>query len=71
VNGLPEIGRFLVVAGTIVIVVGVMFLLADKIPLGRLPGDFRVGALNIQVPVTTCVLVCVVLTVLFNLFARK
>lgn len=72
-NQLPEVGRFLVIAGTVVIVLGVVFLFADKLPVGRLPGDFRLGGdrFRVYIPAATCVLVSVLLTVLVNLFARR
>jgi hypothetical protein len=66
-------GRFLIIAGTVVVVIGLLFMLSDKIPLGRLPGDFRVGSgrFRVYIPVATSVLLSVVLTVVVNFFARK
>jgi len=53
-----EVGRFLIIAGTVIVVVGVVFLLADKFPIGRLPGDLRFGndRVRIYIPVATCIL---------------
>ena len=66
-------GKFLIIAGTVIIVIGLLFMLSDKIPLGRLPGDFRVGSgrFRIYIPVATSVLLSIVLTVVVNFFARK
>ncbi|MBN1576194.1 MAG: DUF2905 family protein, partial [Chitinispirillaceae bacterium] len=36
-----EVGRFLVIAGTVILILGILFMVADKLPLGRLPGDFH------------------------------
>ncbi len=72
-GGISEVGRFLIVAGTVVVVVGLLFLVADKIPLGRLPGDFHLGTgrFRVYVPVVTCVLLSLLVTILYNLFWRR
>ena len=68
-----ETGKFLVTAGTVIIIIGVLAMLSDKIPFGRLPGDFHVGGgrFRIYIPVATMVLFSVMLTIVFNFFARK
>lgn len=69
-----EIGRLLLVLGIILVVVGVIFMFADKIPLiGRLPGDILIKRKNFSFyfPIVTCILLSVLLTVIFNLFFRK
>jgi hypothetical protein len=68
-----DTGKFLIIAGTVIVVIGMLFMLSDKIPLGRLPGDFRIGSgrFRVYIPLATSVLLSVVLTVVFNFFARK
>ena len=68
-----EVGRFLVVAGTVILVLGVIFLLSDKIPLGRLPGDIQIrsGRIKIYIPIATSILLSVILTLILNFFSRK
>jgi len=68
-----DVGRFLIIAGTVVIIVGVLFLLADKFPLGRLPGDLHFGAgrVRIYLPIATCILLSIVITLVVNFFSRK
>ena len=68
-----EIGRFLVIAGIVLAVIGVLFIMADKIPIGKLPGDFNIGKNNfrVHVPVTTCILLSIVITLIVNFFSRK
>jgi hypothetical protein len=70
---LIDSGRFLVIAGTVIVVIGMFFVLSDKIPLGRLPGDFHIGGgrFKVYIPLATSVLLSVVLTIVFNFFARK
>lgn len=72
-NSLIDIGRFLILAGTIVMVVGFVLVMADKLPIGRLPGDisFGNGRFHISIPIATCVLLSVVITVVVNLFNRR
>jgi len=68
-----ESGKFLIIAGTVIIVIGLIFMLSDKIPLGRLPGDISVGSgrFKLYIPVATSVLLSVALTIILNFFARK
>jgi hypothetical protein len=62
--------KFLIVLGLAVAAAGVAMWLG--LPLGRLPGDvvIRRGAFSFYVPLTSCVLVSVVLTVLLALLRR-
>jgi hypothetical protein len=68
-----DVGRFLIIAGAVIVVVGMIFTLADKIPLGRLPGDLHVGSgrFRIYIPIATSVLLSIVLTIIFNFFSRR
>jgi hypothetical protein len=68
-----DTGRFLILAGTVLVVLGFIFLVADKIPLGRLPGDIRIGGdkFRLYIPVATCVLLSIVITLILNFFSRK
>jgi hypothetical protein len=68
-----EVGRFLIVAGAVVIVVGMIFLISDKLPIGRLPGDlhFGSGRFRIYIPVATSILLSILITVIVNFFSRR
>ncbi|HEX2958225.1 MAG TPA: DUF2905 domain-containing protein [Chitinispirillaceae bacterium] len=68
-----EVGRFLVLAGVVILVIGVIFLLSDKIPLGRLPGDVHIGngRVKIYIPIATSILLSLILTLILNFFSRK
>jgi len=68
-----DIGRFLLVAGIILAALGCLFLIADKIPLGKLPGDINIGKNNfrIHIPVTTCILLSIIVTLIVNFFSRR
>ncbi len=68
-----DLGRFLVLFGGVLVVVGVLLTLAGKLPwLGKLPGDFyyKSDHVTFYFPLATCVLISVVLSLLFHLFRR-
>ena len=67
-------GKTLILLGAALVVLGVVFLAAPKIPfLGKLPGDIHLRGKNwsFYFPVVTCIVISVVLTLLFNFFSRK
>ncbi len=70
---MSELGRFLIIAGVVLVVVGVVLLLAPKIPwLGKLPGDltWRRGNFTFYFPLGTCLLLSLVLTLILYLLRR-
>ncbi len=67
------IGRMLVLLGLVLVGLGALLALSDKVPwLGRLPGDIYVKRDNFTFyfPLTTCILISVGLTLLLYLFRR-
>ncbi len=69
-----ELGRFLVIVGTVAVLAGAVLMLAPRIPwLGRLPGDIVIhrGPVSVYFPLATSLVVSVVLTLLLNLFWRR
>jgi len=66
--------RYLMLAGIGLFLIGGGMFLAAKfgIPLGRLPGDIRVEGQNgsFYFPVTSSILVSVILTILLNIVSR-
>jgi predicted MFS family arabinose efflux permease len=64
------LGRTLVVIG--VVIAGVGLLIMAGVPLGRLPGDMTIrrGAFTFYFPLTTSILLSVVLTLLMQWFRR-
>jgi len=70
---MSDLGRWLIVAGVILVVVGAVLLLAPKLPwLGKLPGDisFKRGNFSFYLPLGTCILISIILTLIFWLFRR-
>lgn len=70
---LHDIGRLLVGGGIVLAIVGVIFVLAGKAGLGRLPGDLSFGTddVRVYVPLATCLVISVVATIVLNLFLRR
>jgi hypothetical protein len=64
------LGKTLVVIGLLIAAAGA--LLWWGVPLGRLPGDILVkrGAFTFYVPLTTCALASIVITVVLALLKR-
>ncbi|MHB8788794.1 MAG: DUF2905 domain-containing protein [Desulfobulbaceae bacterium] len=67
-------GRSLILAGCILIVAGAILHFAPWLLnwFGKLPGDirFETGRSKIFIPVTSMVVVSIILTLLINLFKR-
>jgi hypothetical protein len=63
-------GRFLIAAGVVLVLLGL--LIQAGLPLGRLPGDIRIqrGSGTFYVPIVTCIVISVVLSLLTLLFRR-
>jgi hypothetical protein len=69
----PELGRFLLVIGIVLVVLGGLAMAGIRLPFGRLPGDIAITGDRggLYIPLGTMLLVSIVLTVLFNLFLRR
>jgi hypothetical protein len=68
-----QLARALIGFGLLLLVVGGVLLVGQRLGLGRLPGDFRLTrpGFTVYAPVATSILVSVVLTLLLNLWARR
>ncbi|MBN2057758.1 MAG: DUF2905 domain-containing protein [Candidatus Saganbacteria bacterium] len=69
-----SLGRTLLYIGVILVLIGGFFILAAKVPwFGRLPGDivYRRGGMTLVLPITTMLLVSLVLTLLLNIVWRR
>ena len=72
-TGLDSLGKMLVLVGAIALLLGIVLILAPKIPFaGRLPGDILVrrGNFTLYFPLVTMILVSVGLTIVLNLVLR-
>lgn len=70
----PEIGRFLIYAGLVLLGLGLIIVLfGSKLSwLGNLPGDIRMerGSTRVYFPIVTMIVLSIVLTIIVNLFRR-
>ena len=70
---MDAIGRSLMILGVVFVVVGFVLWASPQIPLlGKLPGDLRIErpGFRLYVPITTCVLISAVLSLLSHLLSR-
>lgn len=70
---LESMGKFLLLAGIFLAVLGVLLVFSQKIPfLGRLPGDISVGGDKVKFffPLGTSLLLSLILTILLNIVVR-
>ncbi len=75
-GGLGTLGRALLVTGVLIAAVGLLLVLAEKLPglpLGRLPGDIRIerGSFRFYFPLATSILVSLGLSLVFWLVRRR
>lgn len=74
---LSGIGRLLIGAGVLLAAVGVLLVLAPRVPglrhLGRLPGDVLIerGGTTIFIPIVTSLVLSVLLTIVMNVIFRR
>lgn len=68
-----DMGRYIVLGGALLVVLGALFMLAEKIHfIGKLPGDISVKKVNFSFyfPVTTCILASIILSAIMYLISR-
>jgi len=71
---MQPLGRSLIVLGLVIVVIGVLVSVAGKVPfIGRLPGDIVVKRdhFTFYFPLTTCILISLVLMLISRFFGRK
>ncbi len=74
VPGIDSLGKMLILFGVVLALLGGLLLLVGKIPfLGRLPGDIviRREHWSFYFPLTTSIVISILLTLLFSLFSRR
>ena len=71
---MTDLGKLLVILGTLLAVIGVVLILGGcaHLPLGKLPGDFTWRGKNsvVYFPLGTSIVLSVVLTLIFWLIGR-
>jgi hypothetical protein len=69
----PELGRFVLIIGLVLVVLGGLAVLGVRLPFGRLPGDIAITGDRggVYIPLGTMLIVSLLLTLLVNLFLRR
>lgn len=69
---MESFGKIFLTLGLVLVLLGIVFTIGEKIGLGRLPGDIfiRKGNFTFFFPVVSSIIVSVILTLLLNLFRR-
>lgn len=67
-----QIGKLLIFFGSVIVLTGLLIIMIGKSPLGRLPGDIVIKKDNFTFffPLTTCILISVLLTVILWVLSR-
>ena len=68
-----HIGRFLILAGVIIIIIGLFLTFWDKIPLlGKLPGDIYIKKKNFTFyfPIVTSIILSIIISLILYLFRK-
>jgi hypothetical protein len=65
--GPQQFGKWLVLIGALIIVVGILVMLLGRIGLFRLPGDFEFGGRNwrVYIPLASSIILSLLLTLIF------
>ena len=74
-SGPQQVGKWLIAAGLVIVVLGVLMVLLGRVGLFKLPGDLEFGTKNWRVyfPIASCVVLSLILTLilwLINHFRR-
>ncbi len=78
-EGLQGLGKTLVIVGVIIVVVGSLLMISDRVNFpffGKLPGDIHIKGKNFQVyfPIATSIVLSVLLTLILyviSYFSKK
>lgn len=64
--------RFLIIAGIVLLAIGLFWPWLSRFPFGRLPGDINIvrSGFSFHFPLTTSVLISLVISVLIWIFRR-
>ncbi|OOC10227.1 MULTISPECIES: DUF2905 domain-containing protein [Thioalkalivibrio] len=67
-----ETGKWLIIIGGAIVLIGLLWPWLGKIPWGRLPGDIVIerGDSRFYFPLTTMIIVSIVLSLILSFFRR-
>jgi len=72
-NSPAPIGKFVIISGIVLVVVGLLILYGPRIPfVGKLPGDIDIRGEHSRFffPITTCIVISLILTLILYLISK-
>ncbi len=69
---MSDTGKWLIVIGGLIVLIGLLWPWLGKIPWGRLPGDIVIERENARFyfPITTMIIISVVISIVLAIFRR-
>ncbi|WP_038051561.1 DUF2905 domain-containing protein [Thioalkalivibrio sp. ALJ1] len=69
---MTDAGKWLIIIGGLIVLIGLLWPWLGKIPWGRLPGDIVIERENARFyfPITTMIIISVVVSIVLALFRR-
>lgn len=71
---MADFGKLFIFIGLLLVVIGIVFIVGNKIPfIGKLPGDIAIerNNFNFYFPITTCIIISIILSLIFWLLGKK
>lgn len=70
---MTSVGKLLIVLGLVTAGVGILFVVGERLGLGKLPGDltWRSDKVSFHFPVASSIVISLVLTLLINLWLSR
>ena len=64
--------KAIIIIGLIIVVIGILWPLLIKLPIGKLPGDIAIkkDGFSFYLPITSMIIVSIVLSVIFWIFRK-
>ncbi|MFP4083870.1 MAG: DUF2905 domain-containing protein [Desulfonatronovibrio sp.] len=73
-NDWTGLGKSIIIAGIVLVIIGAVILFKDKLPfgIGRLPGDIFIERKNFRFyfPLGTSIVISIILTLIFSLWKK-
>lgn len=69
---MDQFGKAILSIGVILVIVGLLMMLGNKLGIGKLPGDiyFEKGNFKFFFPITTSIILSIILSLLLKIFRR-
>lgn len=70
---LDGLGKFLIIMGIVIVLIGLGLVLGGKVGLGRLPGDILIkrGNFTFYFPLISSIIVSIIISIILNFLIRR